>query len=48
VGDRCQRSNPESVDYEPLVVAYKNGAAVHIRDVGQAVDSVQDLRRRVI
>jgi len=35
----------KAVDYEPLVVAYKNGAAVHISDVGQAVDSVQDLRQ---
>jgi multidrug efflux pump len=35
----------QAVDYEPLVVAYKNGAAVHIRDVGRAVDSVQDVRQ---
>jgi multidrug efflux pump len=35
----------KAVDYEPLVVAYRNGAAVHIRDVGEAVDSVQDLRQ---
>ena len=32
------------VDYEPLVIAYHNGAAVRIKDVGQAVDSVEDLR----
>jgi multidrug efflux pump len=31
-------------DYEPLVVAYRNGSAVRISDVGQAQDSVEDLR----
>ncbi|MFI3157537.1 MAG: efflux RND transporter permease subunit [Methylococcaceae bacterium] len=31
-------------DYLQLVVAYRNGAAVHLSDVGQAVDSVEDLR----
>ncbi len=30
--------------YAPLVVAYRNGAAVRISDVGHAVDSVEDLR----
>ncbi len=33
-----------AIDYEPLVIAYHNGSAVHISDVGQAVDSVEDLR----
>ena len=33
-----------AVDYAPLIVAYRNGAAVRIEDVGQAVDSVEDLR----
>ena len=31
-------------DYEPLVVAYRNGSAVRVSDIGQAVDSVEDLR----
>src|ERR1700680_3091282 len=31
-------------DYEPLVVAYRNGSAVRISDIGQAQDSVEDLR----
>jgi multidrug efflux pump len=28
----------------PLIVAYRNGAAVHMSDIAQVVDSVQDLR----
>src|ERR1022692_2471567 len=31
-------------DYTPLVVAYRNGSAVRISDIGQAQDSVEDLR----
>ena len=31
-------------DYEPLVVAYRNGTAVRISDIGVAQDSVEDLR----
>jgi multidrug efflux pump len=31
-------------DYAPLIVAYRNGAPVRVSDVGQAVDSVEDLR----
>ncbi|HSM77275.1 MAG TPA: efflux RND transporter permease subunit, partial [Bryobacteraceae bacterium] len=31
-------------DYNPLIVAYRNGAAVRISDIGEAVDSVEDLR----
>jgi len=31
-------------DYMPLIVAYRNGAAVRLSDVGQAVDSVEDLK----
>src|SRR5690242_5499191 len=31
-------------DYLPVVVAYRNGAAVRLGDLGQVVDSVQDLR----
>ncbi len=33
-----------AIDYQPLVIAYHNGSAVHVSDVGEAVDSVQDLR----
>jgi multidrug efflux pump len=31
-------------DYKPLVVGYKNGAAVHLFDVAQVTDSVQNIR----
>jgi multidrug efflux pump len=31
-------------DYMPLIVAYRNGAAVRLSDLGQAVDSVEDLK----
>jgi multidrug efflux pump len=31
-------------DYKPLVVGYKNGAAVRLADVADVVDSVQNLR----
>jgi multidrug efflux pump len=34
----------KSYDYEPLIVAYNNGSAVRISDIGQAVDSVEDIR----
>ena len=34
----------QAADYLPLIVAYRNGAAVRITDLGQVVDSVQDLR----
>jgi hydrophobe/amphiphile efflux-1 (HAE1) family protein len=30
--------------YLPLIVAYKSGVAVHLPDVGQVVDSVEDVR----
>lgn len=33
-----------AADYLPLIVAYRNGAAVGLADVAQVVDSVQDLR----
>ncbi len=33
-----------AADYRPLVVAYRNGAAVHLTDVASVDDSVQDLR----
>jgi multidrug efflux pump len=34
----------KAVDYEPVIVTYLNGAPVHIRDIGQAQDSVEDIR----
>ncbi|HLI83150.1 MAG TPA: multidrug efflux RND transporter permease subunit [Bryobacteraceae bacterium] len=33
-----------AADYRPLVIAYKNGAPVRVSDVGEAVDSVEDIR----
>src|SRR5277367_2261099 len=33
-----------AVDYRPLIVAYRNGSAVRVSDVGEVVDSVEDLR----
>jgi multidrug efflux pump len=33
-----------AIDYSPLIVTYKNGQAVRVSDVGNAVDSVEDLR----
>src|SRR5439155_21780697 len=34
----------KATEYLPLIVTYRNGAAVRIADLGDAVDSVQDLR----
>jgi multidrug efflux pump len=34
----------KAIDYKPLIIAYHNGSAVHISDVGEAVDSNQDIR----
>ena len=31
-------------DYMPLIVSYRNGAAVHVSDVAEVTDSVQDVR----
>jgi multidrug efflux pump len=31
-------------DYAPLIIGYNNGSAVRVSDIGQAVDSVEDLR----
>jgi multidrug efflux pump len=33
-----------ATDYNPLIVAYNNGSPVRVSDVGEAVDSVEDLR----
>jgi multidrug efflux pump len=34
----------KAMDYEPLIIAYRNGSAVRVADVGRAVDSVEDIR----
>jgi multidrug efflux pump len=34
----------KAADYLPLIVAYRNGSAVKLTDLGEVVDSVQDLR----
>jgi len=34
----------KAADYRPMVIAYHNGTAVRISDVGKAVDSVEDIR----
>ncbi len=31
-------------DYRPLIVAYQNGSAVRVSDVGEVLDSVEDIR----
>ena len=33
-----------AADYRPLVIAYRNNAAVRLTDLGEVVDSVEDLR----
>jgi multidrug efflux pump len=33
-----------AIDYKPLLVTYSNGTAVRLSDIGDVVDSVQDLR----
>jgi multidrug efflux pump len=35
-----------AADYKPLVIAYRNGAAVRLSDVADVVDSVEDLRNQ--
>ena len=35
-----------AADYRPLVVAYRNGAAVHLTDVAEVDDSVENLRNQ--
>jgi len=34
----------KAADYAPLIVRYKNGSAIRLSDVGNVVDSVQDVR----
>jgi multidrug efflux pump len=33
-----------AADYKPLIVGYKNGAAIHLSDVADVTDSVQNIR----
>ena len=33
-----------AADYKPLIVGYNNGAAIHLEDVADVVDSVQNVR----
>jgi multidrug efflux pump len=33
-----------AVDYQPIIVGYNNGAAVHLSDVADVIDSVQNVR----
>ena len=35
----------KAIDYSPLIIAYRNGVAVRVSDVGYAVDSVEDIRQ---
>ncbi len=34
----------KAAEYMPLIVAYRNGAAVRLQDVGKATDAMQDVR----
>jgi multidrug efflux pump len=34
----------QAADYQSLIIAYRNGAAVHLSDVGDVTDSVENLR----
>src|SRR5438552_16008980 len=34
----------KAIDYQSLIVAYRNGAAVHLSDVGEVTDGVENLR----
>ena len=34
----------KAVDYKDLIVAIRNGAPVHLKDLGEVVDSVEDVR----
>jgi multidrug efflux pump len=33
-----------AVDYKPIIVGHKNGAAIHLEDVANVIDSVQNVR----
>ncbi len=32
----------KAADYEPIIVAYKNGAPVRLKDIGDVIDSVEN------
>ena len=34
----------KAAEYRDLIVAYRNGAPIHLKDLGEVVDSVEDLR----
>src|SRR5437016_3468129 len=34
----------KAADYNRLIVSYRNGAAIRVSDIGEAVDSIEDLR----
>ena len=34
----------KAADYAPLIIAYRNGAAVRLSDIAQVTDSVEDVR----
>jgi multidrug efflux pump len=34
-----------AVDYQPIIIGYNHGSAVHLQDVADVVDSTQDLRQ---
>jgi multidrug efflux pump len=36
-------SGTKAVDYQPLVIAYRDGAAVRLSDIGDVVDGVEDI-----
>jgi len=36
-------SATKAVDYQPLVIAYRNGAAVRLQDVADVIDGVEDI-----
>ena len=44
LSDLHQRSGVAAADYRPLIVGYRNGNAVHLSDLGEIDDSVEDLR----
>ena len=45
IGRSMPTTRPKTAkDYLPLIVTFRNGAAVRLSDLGEVVDSVQDLR----
>ena len=41
---QTQTPGPHASDYAPMVVAWRNGAAVRLRDVADVIDGVEDTR----